>query len=198
MSDWKVNIEPFLWSWLVSIEMHVSYYGLSGAISVIQADRSLYGEKCAIVFSFCFCYLFIFFYLYAAASDNVILHCSPLLTTRDDHLWTHCSALMARSRRQNFFFFLKKQEPCKTVTLLFMFDREAVQVCVWEKTVSLGLRKHEQTRTVVASWFLFFCHSILSQGSHTLFQANKNTTARWPTEFTAWSGPACLSSHFRE
>lgn len=98
MSNCKVNTEPFLWSWLVSIERNVSYYGLSGVISVIQADRSLYWEKCAIVFSFCLC-LFFFWYLYAATSDNVILHCSPLLATRDYQLWTHRSPLMARSQR---------------------------------------------------------------------------------------------------
>lgn len=51
---------------------------------------------------------------------------------------------MARSRRG------KKEEHCKAVKMLFMFDREAVQ----ERKE--GLREHEQTRTVVVSWFLFF------------------------------------------
>ena len=40
-AECQINTAPFLWSWLVSMEMHVSYYGLSGVISVIQADRSL-------------------------------------------------------------------------------------------------------------------------------------------------------------
>lgn len=64
MLDWKVNIGPFLWSWLVSIETHVSYYGLSRVISVIQANRSLYGKKSAIVF-FLFLFFFVlFFFVY--------------------------------------------------------------------------------------------------------------------------------------
>lgn len=57
---YKVNTETILWSWRVSIEMHLSYYGLSGVISVIQADRGLYWEKCAIVFSFCLLLFFSF------------------------------------------------------------------------------------------------------------------------------------------
>lgn len=48
------STQPFLWSGLVSIEMHVSYYGLSGVIIVIQADTSLYWEKCAILYSILF------------------------------------------------------------------------------------------------------------------------------------------------
>lgn len=80
--------------------------------------------------------------------------------------------LMARSKRQKKKN-VEKKGPYKTVTLLFMFDRKAVQVCLRENSF---LRGHVQTRTAVVSWFLFFCHSILSQGSHTIPSQQKHNS----------------------
>lgn len=79
---------------------------------------------------------------------------------------------MARSRRG------EKKEHCKAVKMLFMFDGEAVQVYKRRKAVSLGLREHEQTRTVVDFSFLSLPQYSFSGVSHTLFQANKKMTPR--------------------
>lgn len=88
----------FLWLFFEFSAMYLCYYGSSGAISVIQVDRSLCREMCPIVFYLYLCPFFSL-HLYTATSDNVILYCSPLLATRHYQLWTHHSPLKTRSKR---------------------------------------------------------------------------------------------------
>lgn len=173
MADWKVKTESFLWSWLVSIAMHASYYGLSGVMSVIQADKEfILREVCH---SILFLFVSLFLYLYAAASDNVILHCSLLRATRDHHLWTRCSALMARLRRG------------KNKAARMLFERLRRRENSFHRAEKTWVNQDGQT----LDFSFCLCHNILSRGSHS-HKLSQKMTARRPTELTAWSGPVHL------